>query len=108
MVGRCTEALLSPTLDEMRCKWMHDRIATMDSMIAADYLRDLGLLLRRGAFEAKEEADAAKGSSDQDYKAGRLFAYYEVISLMQQQAEAFGLSLAAVSLEGVNPESDLL
>jgi len=80
----------------------------MDNMTATNYLRDLGLLLRQDAFEAKREAESAIGSPDHDYKAGRLFAYYEVVSLMQQQAKAFGLSLAAVSLEGLNPDSDLL
>ncbi len=35
-------------------------------------------------------------------------AYYEVISLMQQQAEAFGIPLTDINLEGLDPEKDVL
>ncbi len=35
-------------------------------------------------------------------------AYYEVLSLMQQQAEAFQLPLEALALEGLDPERDLI
>jgi hypothetical protein len=39
---------------------------------------------------------------------GRAMAYYEVVSLMHQQATAFGLPFADVGLQGINPDRDLL
>jgi hypothetical protein len=75
------------------------------------YLRDLGYLLKATALEAAREATMERrmpDDVDQAYRAGRAFAYYEVISLMQQQAEAFGLSLEAMSLANVDPARDIL
>jgi len=34
--------------------------------------------------------------------------FHEVVSLMQEQAIAFGIPLDAIGLEGVEPERDLL
>ncbi|MFN2629002.1 MAG: hypothetical protein ABR569_10250 [Gaiellaceae bacterium] len=73
----------------------------------ANYLRDLGYLLREAALEAKSAAEAAP-APDRAFQLGRLMAYHEVISLMQQQAHAFELPLARVALEGIDPERDLL
>jgi hypothetical protein len=39
---------------------------------------------------------------------GRLTAYYEVLSLVKQQAEAFGIDVTALSLQGFDPDRDLL
>jgi hypothetical protein len=39
---------------------------------------------------------------------GRLMACNEIISLMQQQAVAFGLSLEEISLDGIDPDNDLV
>ena len=52
------------------------------------------------------KADAAHPASD--YEKGRHFALYEVISLLVQQADAFGIDRAAIGLESVDPERDLL
>jgi hypothetical protein len=43
-----------------------------------------------------------------DFKSGRAFAYYEVISLMIQQADAFQLPREAMRLDDIDPERDLL
>ena len=37
-----------------------------------------------------------------------LMAFHEVVSLMQQQAASFGLDLADVALDDIDPERDLL
>lgn len=71
------------------------------------YLQDLGRLLRDVALRTKKEADSASGA-DREFALGRLMAMHEVISLMQQQADAFGLAIADVGLDGINPERDLL
>ena len=39
---------------------------------------------------------------------GRRMAYYEVISLMQDQARTFDLPLADLAWEGLDPERDIL
>jgi hypothetical protein len=60
--------------------------------------------------ELLEKAKAAKAAahSGSDYDKGRHFALYEVISLLTQQVDAFGVDRASVGLEGVDPERDLL
>lgn len=80
----------------------------MADNIAANYLRDLGDLVKRTAFAAKAEYDQAKGQDDERYMLGRLIALHEVVSLMQQQAASFGLDLAGIALEDIDPERDLL
>ena len=49
----------------------------------------------------------AKGSGA-DYDKGRHFALYEVLSLLVQQADAFGIDRSAIGLAHVDPERDLL
>jgi hypothetical protein len=71
----------------------------------AGYLRDLAYLLREAAFQAKGTATARPAD---DFQGGRAFAYYEVLSLMQQQAEVFDLPLAKLALEGFDADRDLL
>jgi hypothetical protein len=72
------------------------------------YLRDLGALIKEEALAAKRSKDAASGSDAYGYELGRLAAWHEVVSLMQQQAVAFGLETADVSLDDISPERDLL
>ncbi len=68
-----------------------------------DFLLDLVTLLREKAAEAKEEA--AVGG---DYNKGRHFAYYEVLSLVYQQAQVFGIDLESIGMGGFDPEQDIL
>lgn len=51
-------------------------------------------------------ADVAK--SECGYDKGRHYALYEVVSLLAQQADAFGVDRASIGLAGVDPERDLL
>jgi hypothetical protein len=71
---------------------------------ASNYLRDLGPLLLELATSAKEDA-ARTGDA---YERGRQMGLYEAVSLMTQQAEAFGMSRDQVGLGEVDPERDLL
>ncbi|MDP5226834.1 MULTISPECIES: hypothetical protein [Arthrobacter] len=79
----------------------------MSAEMFALYLRDLGDLVVRQAVEAKE-ARLAADPVDEQYSLGRLFAYHEVVSLMQQQADAFGLDRRALGLGDIDPDRDLL
>jgi len=82
----------------------------------ANYLRDLGYLLKEDALQAKRDSDDAKAKWDKDpasgedaaFASGRSLAYWEVISLMQQQAWVFGIPLEEMSLADINPDKDLL
>jgi hypothetical protein len=73
--------------------------------IHADYLRDLGDELRRRAEGAAAEARADRHDA---FLQGQASAFYSVVSLMQQQAEAFGLPIRDVRLDGLDAERDLL
>ena len=69
-----------------------------------NYLRDLVGLIVEKAKEAKQERD----SSNTDYDLGRLMAYHEVVSLIQQQAEVFDLSPDEIGMPSINPDLELL
>jgi hypothetical protein len=75
---------------------------------AVNYLLDLGMLLKKDALNARDKARASKGTNAYEFESGRAFAYYEVISVMQQQAAAFGLPLETLSLADVDADRDLL
>lgn len=75
---------------------------------AALYLRDLGDLVKELARAAKAERDESLAGEDRAYAQGRLMALHEVVSLMQQQADAFGLSYEDLRLGDVDAERDLL
>ena len=62
----------------------------------------------RELLERAKNAKADAAQSRADYDRGRQFAFYEVISLLTQQADAFGLDRASIGLEGVNADQDLL
>lgn len=79
----------------------------MDEITLKNYLKDLGALVMEDAFAAKHARDEAKDSQTKDFENGRVMAYYEIISTMQNQATAFGLSYTDVGLEGILPDRDL-
>lgn len=62
-------------------------------MTGADYLRDLGRLLY-------DLAEAASTDACDDHGRGRALGLYEAVSLVEQQATAFGLSPDDVGLAG--------
>jgi hypothetical protein len=80
----------------------------MDKSQYENYLFDLGVLLKEKAIEAKQAKDALSNHEARGYELGRLMAYHEVISLMQQQAVAFDVSLNEIGLEDFDPDRRLL
>ncbi len=72
-----------------------------------NYLGDLGTIVKEYSLEAKEDYIKAKGTDSEDYKAGYLMGYHRFITLMQQQAEAFGITLEEINLHDIK-EEDLL
>ena len=73
----------------------------------AYYLSDLGKLLKERAQKAKSARDSADAAS-QEFENGHLHAYYAVVSHMQNQALAFGLTFEDVGLDGIDPDKDLI
>jgi len=69
-----------------------------------NYLRDLVGLIVEKAKQAKQERD----SSNTDYNLGRLMAYHEVVSLIQQQSEVFDLSPEEIGMPSINADLELL
>jgi hypothetical protein len=65
---------------------------------AQNYLLDLGQLLTEYSVEAKKRWLAAKGSEGEAFESGYLMGLHRVITLMQQQAESFGLEPSEVGL----------
>ena len=72
------------------------------------YLSDLGSPLIELVGEAKAAREAAQTDTDRAFAEGRLMALYEVVSLMQQQAEAFGGLTQAEIFLVIDPERELL
>lgn len=70
-------------------------------------LQDVTRELLSRAHEARAEREGAQGD-DRPYAAGRAMALYEVLSLLVQQAQAFGVDPEAIGLGGVDPDRDLL
>lgn len=74
-----------------------------DSMYR-NYLSDLGITLKEMALEAKQKARVSGTDFDIGYMAG----FHRVLSLMQQQAEAFAIPLEEISLADIDPDEDLV
>lgn len=77
------------------------------SDIHENYLLDLGRYVRDAAVAAKRDTEAAS-DEDRQFQHGRRMAYYEVLSLMQQQAVVFNLPLGDLSMDGFDADRDLL
>jgi hypothetical protein len=71
-----------------------------------NYLLDFGRLVRDAGAGAKSDVDSAS-DEDRQFQQGRRMAYYEVLSLMEQQATAFNLPLRDLALDGFDADRDL-
>ena len=80
----------------------------IDGLQAVTYLLDLVPLIREAALEARAARDDGRSSDDYAFFAGRLSAYYDVVSLIQQQAVAFGIDLKGLGPSELNPDEMLV
>jgi hypothetical protein len=72
------------------------------------YLYDLGELIKERALEAKAQRDAYdERSLEREFQSGRVMAFNEIISLIQQQAEGFDIPLEELRLHDLEPDRDL-
>jgi hypothetical protein len=73
-----------------------------------NYLFDLGPVIKERAFEARRERDGLPPESlEREFQSGRVIAFNEVISIMQQQAEGLGIPLSELRLDDIDPDRDL-
>ncbi len=72
-----------------------------------DYLRDLGFLIKEVAMESKHQYLKTLGSDENQFAAGYVMGLHRIVSLMQQQAKGFNISLKEICLEDIDPEEDL-
>ena len=72
--------------------------------VCEDYIKDLGMLIKEYALEGREQAE----KSGTDFNAGYMAAFSRVVSLMQEQAQEFGIPLEKIGLEGIDPYEDLV
>ena len=74
-----------------------------------NYLYDLGLDIKLRALEAKNSlAKTQSGSEEHSLQFGRVLAFNEVISMMQQNAEGSGIPLTDLRLDDIIPDRDLI
>jgi len=74
---------------------------------APHFLRDLSTLLREAAMAARREKDTSR-LEDRDFALGRLTAYHEGMSLLQQQVAAFVIDPVDLGIADLDPERDLV
>jgi hypothetical protein len=72
------------------------------------YLLDLGDLIKERALGARREREKSPADSpEREFHSGRVIAFNEVISIMQQEAEGFGIPLSDLRLDDIEPDRDL-
>ena len=79
-----------------------------DDDTVKNYLFDLGGLIKEYALAAIEERGKQSDRGAQEFYDGYIQGFHRVVSLMQQQAQAFGIDLKDLQLEGVEPDRDLV
>lgn len=67
----------------------------MKDAAVINYVRDLSALVCQMQKDAADDNDG--------FESGRRFAFFEIVSLMQQQADAFGIQRSDLGL----PEKDV-
>jgi len=80
---------------------------TNDTVLQA-FLHDVGGLLRDHARAAQAARDAARDDEERVFAQGRLFAYLEVVALLQHELDVFALDRDVMQLATLDPERDLL
>ena len=79
-----------------------------DKLQLQSFLFDVGLYIKERALEAKFGRDALdRVDAAREFESGRVLAFNEVISILQQKLQGFGLPLAAMQLEDIEPDRDL-
>lgn len=70
------------------------------------YLEELGGLIKEYALGAKENLLHTE-DAEKIFNQGELYAYYRLVTLMQQQAMAFDIDLKELDLHDIDPDKQL-
>jgi hypothetical protein len=73
-----------------------------------NYLRDLGQFVTAHALEAVAEREKHRGQPAQEFYDGYVLSFHRIVSLMQQQALAFGIDLKELKLDGIQSDRDFV
>lgn len=73
-----------------------------------NYLFDLGGLVKEYARVAVQARQQQQDQAAQEFYDGYVLGFHRIISLMQQQAQAFGIDLKDLQLDGIEPDRDLV
>jgi len=68
------------------------------------YINHVCKIIKERALQSKLEEEKAKNL----FNSGRLMAYNEVISILQQEAEGMLMDLKELKLDDINPDIDLV
>jgi len=71
-------------------------------------LLDLGQLVKEHALEAVAERAKHRGQAAPEFYEGYVLGLHRIVSLMPQQALAFGIDLTTLRLDGIKPDCDLV
>jgi hypothetical protein len=74
-----------------------------NTTVYENYLHDLCILIKEMAIEASQEAKKTKT----DFAVGYSCGLSRVVSLMQQQADAFNIPLEKLRLDRIDPDAYL-
>lgn len=80
----------------------------MDETTYKNYLYDLGTIVKELAIEAKKDLDSNSQNECSDYKTGYCMAFHRIVSLMQQQAEAFNIPFSKLNMSDIDADDDLI
>lgn len=72
-----------------------------------NYLHDLGVLTKECARDAIAGYASSKDESEKCFNAGYMMGFHRVVTLMQQQAESFDISLDEIGLADIHEEEFL-
>ena len=76
----------------------------LDSSTYQNYVKDLGFLVKELAFEAKQKAS----EKQTDFATGYMAGFHRIVSLMQQQADAFDLPYEDIGLDDIDADEGLV
>jgi hypothetical protein len=73
------------------------------------FLFDVGLEIKERARQAKQKRNSyGRGSEQHSVQVGRVLAFSEVLTILQETAEALNIPLSALRIEDIDPDSELL
>ncbi len=73
------------------------------------YMQEAISAIKERALEAREERpDKEKDAPGHLFQSGRVLAFNEVVSILQQLAETFQIGLDEIHLDDIDPDRDLI